>query len=513
MKSRIFTIVLPTLIILAIYAGYVEFYKKNGLVAFTNSAQSAQNNKESVLCKDCNLIVVSLSNVSAKHMSLYGYERLTTPNLDELAKESIVFENAFTQSSWTLPVGVSFFTSLYPYSHGIMNRIENNVLSENIITLPEILKLNGYKTAAFTGGLDYAQSFGHMRGFDEIEEEGSNSSWPTDFAGFNNTFRKASSWIDKNADSNFFVFLHGYDTHCPFTPPEEYEGIFSVRSESVKIDNSLCIRAYQNTKTNEYEAYYFRDGQQRVALKNEDINYLESLYDEEILSVDSLLAEFLNELDKKVLDKTIVIVFSDHGEMFAKHGRFGRAGTIRGTLYDDVLHIPLIIKLPNVKGKKITGLVQTIDVMPTLLNILDLPNDDYFMAGKDLVPLINGKKESVNDFIFSGSEFKVDLIDFVYKDKSINEAIRDEQWKLIHEVVFDEKDENKIKSETYELYDITKDPMELNNLIGHENEIEKNLKTNLVDWVKSAKEFANQTPKTKELSDDFINEARKMGYW
>ncbi|HBH71321.1 MAG: hypothetical protein UU88_C0003G0079 [Parcubacteria group bacterium GW2011_GWC1_42_11] len=513
MKSRIFTIVLSVLIILAMYAGYVEFYKKNGLTAFINPAQSAQNNSNGVLCKDCNLIVVSLSNVSAKHMSLYGYERLTTPNLDELAKESIVFENAFTQSSWTLPVGVSFFTSLYPYSHGVMNRIENNVLSKNIITLPEILKLNGYKTAAFTGGLDYAKSFGHMRGFDEIEEEGGNGSWPTDSAGFNNTFRKASSWIDKNSDSNFFVFLHGYDTHCPFTPPLEYRGIFSLRSEGVTIDNSLCVRAYQKIETNEYEAYYFRDGQQRVALNQEDINYLEGLYDEEILSVDNQLADFLSGIDKKILDSTVIVVFSDHGEMFAKHGRFGRAGTIRGTLYDDVLHIPLIIKLPNVKGKKITGLVQMIDVMPTLLNVLDITNGDYVMTGKDLTDLINGKKESVNDFIFSGSEFKVDLIDFVYKDKSINEAIRDKRWKLIHEVVFDEKDEQKIKSETYELYDVTRDPMELNNLIGQEKEIEKNLKTNLVDWAKSAKEFANQQPNTKELPDDFINEARKMGYW
>jgi len=102
-----------------------------------------------VKCKDCNLIMISLSNVSAEHMSLYGYERLTTPNLDEWAKDAVVFENAFTQTSWTLPAATSLFTSLYPYSHKIMNRFTDNFLDENIQTLPELLSAQGYKTAAF----------------------------------------------------------------------------------------------------------------------------------------------------------------------------------------------------------------------------------------------------------------------------------------------------------------------------------------------------------------------------
>ena len=115
-----------------------------------NEENKDTNRSAPLECVDCNVIMISLSNVSAEHMSLYGYERVTTPNLDAWAKDAIVFENAFTQSSWTLPVGVSLFTSLYPYAHGVTDRYENNVLREDIATLPEILRDNGYTTAAFT---------------------------------------------------------------------------------------------------------------------------------------------------------------------------------------------------------------------------------------------------------------------------------------------------------------------------------------------------------------------------
>lgn len=475
------------------------------------SSEMVISGQKELVCRGCNLIMVSLSNVSAEHMSLYGYERLTTPRLDEWAKDAVVFENTFTQSSWTLPVGVSLFTALYPYSHGMMNRLSDNVLNEKIQTLPEILRSNGYHTAAFTGGLDYAQAFGHMRGFDEIDEVGKDSNWPTDFAGFKNSFQKASSWIRTHSKDNFFVFLHGYDAHCPFVPPEKFKNVFSQAQRGSAVDPTLCVRGYRSGDSGEYETYYFRDGQRRVTLNEDDIKYLQALYDEEILSVDDLLVEFLQGIDSQILEKTVVVIFSDHGEMFAKHGRFGRAGTIRGTLYDDVLHIPLVMKVPGFEGKRIDGLAQVVDVMPTLLSVLDVPYKSFNMDGQDLSSLIKGTKMNVNEYVFAGSKFKVDPIDFVYKEESLNESIRDKKWKLIHEIVFDKGGTNKVKTETYELYDIVHDSDELKNLIFEEKEAAERLKARLRDWSNTAR----QTPSagTTELSDDFMSEARKRGYW
>lgn len=457
-------------------------------------------------CRDCNVIMISLSNVSAEHMSLYGYERITTPRLDAWAKDAIVFENAFTQSSWTLPVGVSLFTSLYPYAHGVTDRYENNVLSENIKTLPEVMKENGYATAAFTGGLDYSKTFGHMRGFDTVVEEGEEVNWPTDFAGLSTAFLRAHEWLEKQKENKFFLFVHGYDTHCPFIPPEKFAGVFSENKNAVTIDTSQCLRGYRNNETETYEAYYFKNGQHKTALTKNDIRYLEDSYDEEILSADDLTMKFLQNIEKRVLDKTVIIVFSDHGEMFAKHGRFGRAGAIRGTLYDDVLHIPLIMKIPEQKGRRMDALVEVVDIMPTLLNMLNI-RAETIAQGKDLLSL---RKEDRDNFVFSGSEFNVGLVSSAYRQKSVNEAVRNYDWKLIHEVKL--SDSGAVEEETFELYDIKNDKDELHNVIDDRADIAAELKSVLSEWAAKSKKIRNEGV-TKHVPDGLSEEARKRGYW
>lgn len=454
-------------------------------------------------CKDCNVIMISLSNVSAEHMSLYGYERVTTPHLDAWAKDAIVFENAFTQSSWTLPVGVSLFTSLYPYSHGVTDRYENNVLSENIKTFPEILRENGYATAAFTGGLDYSKTFGHMRGFNEIVQEGDDVDWPTDFAGLSTAFLRAQEWLKKNEENKFFLFVHGYDTHCPFIPPEKFIGVFSKNKKDTTIDTSQCLRGYRNNEKGEYKASYFKDEQQEVTLTQNDIDFLKDSYDEEILSVDSLVADFLQNLDEETVQKTIIVIFSDHGEMFAKHGRFGRAGAIRGTLYDDVLHVPLMIKIPQQTGVRVNKLAQIIDVMPTVLEVLDV-HGDIGAQGKDLM------SENANDHVFSGSEFNVGIFNSTYKQKSVNEAVRDYEWKLIHEVKF--SDSGFVEDETFELYDIKNDKDELHDVINDRPDIADGLKSILNEWRVELKKIRSGG-KTEKVPDGLSEEARKRGYW
>lgn len=504
MKRIVFIIIAAGIIGVAGYFGYVKSQ---------NNADTAQvavesGNKESITCEDCNVIMISLSNVSAEHMSLYGYERVTTPNLDAWAKDAIVFNNAFTQSSWTLPVGVSLFTSLYPYAHGVTDRYENNVLNENIKTLPEILKENGYATAAFTGGLDYSKTFGHMRGFDMVIEEGEDVDWPTDFAGLSTAFLRAEEWLKKNRGNKFFLFVHGYDTHCPFIPPEKFAGIFSKNKDGITIDASQCLRGYRNNEGETYEAYYFKDGQQKTALTKDDIQYLEDSYDEEILSADDLTMKFLQNIEKQVLDKTIIVVFSDHGEMFAKHGRFGRAGAIRGTLYDDVLHIPLMIKIPQQEGRRMDELVQVIDIMPTLMNLLNIRNETI-AQGRDLMSVIGGAQHG-NEFVFSGSEFNVGMVSVIYRKKSVNEAVRNHDWKLIHEIIV--SDVGSIENETFELYNVKNDIDELYNVIGDQAEVAAELKAVLNEWMRESKKITNSR-KTEEVPDALIEEARKRGYW
>lgn len=472
-----------------------------------------QRNNE-INCKDCNLIMISLSNVSAEHMSLYGYERLTTPNLDRWAEGTFIFENAFTHASWTLPVATSLFTSLYPYAHQVNGRFSNNVLNEDIKTFPEILRDQGYKTAAFTGGLDYSNKFGHMRGFDDFGEA-MEFTFAVSYASFDFVMERASKWLDNNSNEKFFLFIHGYDAHCPFDPPERFRGIFSdTEGKNVSVNNKLCLRGFKNSDDDDYEAYYFKAGTQKVTLTQDDVDYLEDLYDEQILSVDELVNNFLEDLDREILDKTMIVIFSDHGEMFAKHGRFGRAGSVRGTLYDEVIRVPLIMKIPKQDGERIGGLVQTIDMMPALLDILNLPKPEQ-IQGKSLIPLMERKKEKINEYVFGGSKFgarEESLALPIYHVQSINEFVRSSDWKLIHEVQFGS--EGNIEEEIYELYDLENDSAELNNLADIEISVAARLKEVLRDWAEEVAGPDIQNGSSRQLlSPEIIEAAKEAGYW
>ncbi|MDD5772434.1 MAG: sulfatase [bacterium] len=485
-----------------------------------------------------NLIMISINNVGVKHMSLYGYKRNTTPYLDKWSQNAAVFDNAFSPDSWTLPVATSLFTSLYPYTHKVMQRYRTDLLNKSISTLPDILKKSGYKTAAFTGGLDYYKEFGHMLGFEETDNN-------PNFTGFDVTLTQARDWLSRNSDKKFFLFIHGYDAHPPFTPPEKFKGIFSdPKGKNIIVYSGFSLIGIKNSD-NKYVASYIsladpfagtqpariqkpaipKPEKMTVILTQDDIDYLRDLYDEEVLSVDSKVGDFLSSLDENVLKKTIIIIFSEHGEMFALHGRFGRGGIARGTLYDDVVHVPLMIKIPQREGKRINGLAQLIDVMPTVLELLDIPFTGG-MQGKTLIPLIKSNI-SVNDYVYAGSEFNMNS---PFHDstttavsapprpilQSINESIRDYKWKLIHEIQFSGSDKNKdkqVNEETYELYDIKNDPDELINLTDKHPVIKENLQKEMEKWAKWSKEFSSARPSTQEIPEKIIKDAREHGYW
>lgn len=466
-------------------------------------------------CEDCNLIMISLSNVSVEHMSLYGYERLTTPNIDKWAEDAIVFENAFTQASWTLPAATSLFTSLYPYTHRVFNRHFENVLDKNIETLPEILQDHGYKTAAFTGGLDYHNKFSHMRGFEYFEEAPINYLLARLSSDFDSTLKKSLGWLKKNSTEKFFLFLHGFNAHCPFNPPEGTRGTFSVTKERNLLYDQTCLRGFKNSDDGTYEVTYFSGGGvQTIALTRDDMQYLEDRYDEEILELDKVVGKFLNSLDKAVLDKTIIVIFSDHGEMFAKHGRFGRVGSARGTMYDDVLHIPLLIKIPKQKNKLVNSLVQTIDIMPTLLTMLGLPDSRHPAQGMDITPLLSGSEEYINEHTFAGSKFAENeegVAWLMHPFRSLNESVRNREWKLIHEIQYSEGD--KVREETYELYDLRSDLHELRNIVDSRPLIASKLKTVLENWRNEAVNSGFQDTVSPQVYPDALLEAaKKLGY-
>lgn len=474
----------------------------------------------------CNLLMISVHNVGNEHMSLYGYARPTTPRLDKWAEDALVFEDFYTPVSWSLPAATSLFTSLQPYAHKVMDRYRTNLLSPQVRTLPELLKLYSYKTAAFTGGLDYAKAFGHMRGFEEMPEN-------PDFSDFSLTLTQAREWLARNGSSKFFLYLQGYTAHPPFTPPAPFKGVFSeLRGRHVTVDNRLTVRAYRSSP-GVYEGYYLKKdiarlkgdqsrpglnspGSRKVLLTQDDISYLQDLYDEEVLQVDSMLGDFLDSLDAKLLSNTVVVLYSEHGEMFGRHGRFGRAGTVRGCLYDDVVHVPLLVRLPGHRGGTVRGLTQIVDVMPTLLELLEIPVP-HGIQGLSLLPLVRTGLP-VNPYVFAGAEYNGGRKkpNGLFAPESVAESIRNPEWKLIHEQLFSDPEAHRrgqVDEETYELYDLRKDLQEQDDVSALNPAVVEELKGRLKRWAEASSRFTLAAPGTLEVPAAVVDKARQHGYW
>lgn len=450
--------------------------------------------KPDYACRDCNVIMINMTNLNFDHMSMNGYFRPTTPNLDKLAKDSLNFTNAFAHASWTLPESISIFTSLYPFEHGLMNRYDGSKLAKDTPTLVDILNKNGYKTAAFTGGSDYSSRYGLTDRFSTYEEctkkiDPEIYLPPFQYGEFGCTIPKALKWLKDSSSKKFFLFLQGYDAHCPFA--KHAFGIYDKDYEGT-VDFTSCVWTFDKTEpvVKNGKTYYpvyvskeIRSDEDLVLIDETDKTHLIALYDEQVTATDRLLGEFLDEVKGMGLDQNTIIIFtSEHGDIFGKHGRFMRGGPLRGTFYDEVLHIPLFIKNPKIKPAKLNQLVQHIDIMPTLLDLLGINN--IKIQGKSLTPLLYGKQ--VNDNVFAGSEFNPDPTNVFYTKKTRIESLRTNEWKLIAEFGLGTNPPSK----SFELYDIQNDKEEAKNLADERKDILNNLQTKLNGWSEKIRQKA-----------------------
>jgi arylsulfatase A-like enzyme len=347
--------------------------------------------------------------------------------------------------SWTVPASMTWFTGVYPSEHRLTNKFSvfnppYNVLSNlkklspELITLAEILKQNGYATGGFTGNAGVSGMFGYDQGFDEYFYEKGR------FGSMSVSIPKGLEWLRKNKERKFFMFLHGYDMHGQNIPVEGFDYRFVDKGYDRKFTGSAAEQEALREEGLEKGA---------VALRDEDVKFWRAIYDEKIQRTDERFRKFLDEYEKMgLMDKTIFVLTSDHGTEFHEHKRFDHGFS----LYDELIHTPLIIKLPKMKaGKVIRDQVSSIDVMPTILDLLDVTVPDKAgkqLRGASLVPALKGR--SVDKDVF----FETDYRQYTYK-----RGLRTKDgWKLIYTL------ENKSR----ELYNLTDDPKETRNLVDKE---------------------------------------------
>lgn len=449
--------------------------------------------------RDFNLVFVSLTNTRADHLGAYGYARPTSPAIDRLAADAVVFENVFTHASWTLPAVVSLLTSTYPFTHGLMNRKDATPLPAATPTFVDVLEQAGYRTAAFVGDRDYSREFGHISRFDHIDDE-ANPDRAEDWKQYgvlDNTLPPALAWLRAHRDERFFVLLQGYDTHCPFAVPEANDEFDPGYDGG--IDFAHCYWTFRPTapvRTKDaaggpVDAFVLQSkgDDYDVLFYPRDVHHMVALYDGEIRRADDRVRRLLAEIDTLGLrDRTIVVFFSDHGDMFGKHGRFMRGGPLRGTFYDDVLRVPLIVRHPLLPPARIAQLAEVIDIAPTLLDMLGLEAPAEF-RGRSLRPAVLESRE-IRARVFAGSAYTPEKGNRFFRHESIVTAVRERRWKLIHEKLFSTRG----TQDAVELFDVDADPDELVDLSSREPERVRELRRTVEAWLEEigATDFAEE---------------------
>ncbi len=293
------------------------------------------------LCPGCNVVLVSLDTLRADHLGAYGYDKPTSPHIDALAAESVIFESAISQSAWTRPAHISMLTGLYPSEHGVVTIAHQQVFPHEAKSIAEVFSENGYATAAFTGGGNMSEEFGFARGFEVYSSKGKRI-W--------DNIEDIREWLGRE-DGKFFLLVHGFEPHRPYKSDSVDRRALGLPEEKPRGWSKACK---QGVRPDDMEPYVAE-------------------YDAAIRKGDRAVGELMSALsDAGVLDQTVVLFTSDHGEAFFEHGRCFHIDT----LYREIVHVPYLVRVPGLPPRRVRGVVAaSVSVARTLLDIVGLSDD------------------------------------------------------------------------------------------------------------------------------------------
>jgi arylsulfatase A-like enzyme len=404
-----------------------------------------------------NIIFITVDTLRADRLAVYGYESIETPHIDSLAEGGVLFSQAVAQVPITLPSHSSIFTGLNPTTHNVR---ENGTfrLGDAEVTLAEVLKEHGYATAAFIGGFPLDSRFGLNQGFDFYDDDLSTGNtgevmWQGHQVGSferraNDVVNSALKWIYDNREKKFFTWIHLYDPHEKYSPPET-----------------------------------FRE------------KYKDNLYDGEVAYVDHTIGKFFKIIRQWGMLKDVLIVFtSDHGESLGEHRYWGHGRR----LYEQGLRIPLIMSYPPFlpEGRTVNSLVRSIDIVPTLLSMLNIKTSDK-IEGVSLLPYIL-QQGNENMPLTSYGET---LMSKLRGGEEELRSFRTEKWKYIRYTK-----ENRTTFE--ELYNLQDDPEELDNLAMTEKSEMNELSSQLNTFMTAEGAEGTSIPMDKETEEKL----KSLGY-
>ena len=423
---------------------------------------------------DWNVLLVVVDTLRADHLGAYGYGRPTSPAIDAFAAQSLVVEHAYAQSPWTKPSVASILTSLYSSQHRVQAESTGNRLDADIVTLPELLWVAGYRTAAFSKNPHIQKATGFGQGFEAFEArtgwKRSDNAWITS--------RAVAFLSNEAAGRPFFLYLHYLDPHEPFRPPP---GIRAEVTSGLHTDRD-AVRGGEFTPLLDHDNLDYP----AVDFSEQDVAYLSALYDGEIMAIDREIATLLEALERAgQSERTLVLITSDHGDALDEHGRFGHGYD----LYDEVLRIPFILHVPGSQARREREtVVRQIDIAPTVLDLLGLAVPDAF-EGRSIAPLVRGETlgeaHAVAETFFRGQRRR---------------SVRGAHWKLLVDDA----------SGAVELYDVRADAQEQRDLSAARPDVARSLQT-LLD-AETGGAGAAPTGSVGEVDPELEAALRELGY-
>lgn len=370
--------------------------------------------------KKKNVLILLSDGLRPDHLGCYGYDSDISVNIDDLARNGIIFENAFTISPVTNVSVASLLTGCLPKVHGV--RHHTSILTKNCTTMAEVFKRNGYSTGAIVSTVTLDKSRGLAKGFDYFDdsfrhEEPKGSERVRHIKGMTRhsgtTVTLARQWLETlDSTSPFFLFLHLFDTHIPYTPTLEYldKKSFHYRGKlNGSIDEWLKINAGE------------------IRLTDYDVQYLNYLYDGEIYNTDKNIGILMQDLkERQLLENTIIVLTSDHGMHLGERNLWGSGRR----LYDVEIRIPLIIHgLDGFLPGRVRELISNIDFLPTLIDGVGL-EAELKASGSSKIKFLNGN--NADSLIYAET-----LMPAFVENKRI--CVRNRKWKLIHPLFPEDK--------------------------------------------------------------------------
>ena len=414
-----------------------------------------------------NIVYIVVDTLRADHLSCYGYFRETSPNIDRVAEDGVVFTNCFSEFPYTLPSFTSHITGICGVGTGVVTNAwrklneRHIVLDDKTPTLAEILFHSGYATAA----VDNMVNFGYhpkwfVRGYQYYINPRPRPPYTSDDALYDDIVRNTDmvlaeevnyhvlKWLEAHGrDKDFFLFVHYWDPHTPYNLPRGFREKF-------------CDEYYYEPPAVRLpDGDGFVPGWGRLSHLTDERRELVRLYDCEIYYVDHHIGALVDKLEEMgVYDETLIVITSDHGEiMFEDHPGLlkERIEFGHGMLYNEVLHVPLIIKFPGqeFRGRRVDALVQTVDIFPTVLRVAGVEGD-FRTDGVDLLSLLEGEWEGRDA-----------VIGTYVSSKFAARSLMSGDWKLITYTTSD-----------VELYDLARDPYETVNVAEEQGDVARQMR-------------------------------------